>query len=306
MSNTENRNCIIVGAPVGTGAGQIGCQLGPDTLRIAGLAAMLRDLDYSVADKGNISPSDVAEMTHSFSAKNLSDAVAWTEALQAASYDAISSGGFPIFLGGDHSVAFGTIPSVARYAREQNRPLFVLWIDAHTDYHTLDTSKSGNIHGMPVAYITGDKSFHGYFPDLNPPVPVENICIMGIRSVDKAERKRLSNAGTTAHDMRKIDEDGIKRLLDPFLEQVRAENGLLHISLDVDGLDPEIAPAVGTTVPGGLTFREAHLMMEMVHDSGLASSLDLVELNPLLDDRGKTARLLIDLTASLLGRSVLG
>ncbi|MDX1738815.1 MAG: arginase family protein, partial [Alphaproteobacteria bacterium] len=185
-------------------------------------------------------------------------------------------------------------------------PLFVLWIDAHTDYHALDTSESGNVHGMPVAYITGDPSFDEYFPKLSCPVPYENICQIGLRSVDPVERERLREVGIDACDMRKVDQEGVIAILEPFLEKVRIANGMLHISLDVDGLDPEIAPAVGTTVPGGLTFREAHLMMEIVHDSGLATSLDLVELNPLLDERAKTAKLLIDLTASLLGRSVLG
>ena len=226
--------------------------------------------------------------------------------MQKASYQVAKEGGFPIFLGGDHSVAFGTIPAVAQAAKDQGRPLFVLWIDAHTDYHALDTSESGNVHGMPVAYITGDPSFDEYFPKLSCPVPYENICQIGLRSVDPVERERLREVGIDACDMRKVDQEGVIAILEPFLEKVRIANGMLHISLDVDGLDPEIAPAVGTTVPGGLTFREAHLMMEIVHDSGLATSLDLVELNPLLDERAKTAKLLIDLTASLLGRSVLG
>lgn len=300
------KKCTILGAPIGTGAGQVGCQLGPDTLRIAGIPEMLVKRGYAVDDRGNVAPNEIAEIKHSFSAKKMGQAIAWTEALQVAAYEAVSTSDFSIFLGGDHSVAFGTVPGVARYAKQQGRPLFVVWIDAHTDFHALDTSKSGNIHGMPVAYITGDSSFNGYFPALEAPLPVENLCILGIRSVDPAERRRLSEAGITAHDMRKIDEQGVTALLQPFLEKVKAENGILHVSLDVDGLDPEIAPAVGTTVPGGITFRESHLIMEMIHDSKLATSLDLVELNPLLDEKGKTARLLIDLTASLLGRSVLG
>lgn len=301
-----DKRCSILGAPIGTGAGHVGCQLAPDTLRIVGLPKMLADLGYDVSDLGNVSLNEIVDIPHPFSAKDLSEAVAWTKVMQDASYLAMKDSLFSIFLGGDHSVAFGTIPGVARYAHEQQRPLFVLWIDAHTDFHTLDSSQSGNIHGMPVSYLNGDKSFNGYFPTLDHPIPAENFCIMGIRSVDVQERNSLNEAGICAHDMRKIDEKGIAALLSPFLDQVRSENGLLHVSLDVDGLDPEIAPAVGTTVPGGLTFREAHLMMEMVHDSGLACSLDLVELNPLMDENACTAKLLIDLTASLLGRSVLG
>ncbi len=301
-----DRYCTILGAPIGTGAGYIGCQLGPDTLRVAGLPKMLAELGYKVEDHGNITLNDIVEVSHSFSAKNLATAVAWTKKLQDAAYRIVKKDGFSIFLGGDHSVAFGTIPAVAKYAKQQGRPLFVLWIDAHTDFHALDTSGSGNIHGMPVAYITGDRSFDGYFPVLAVKLDVANLCIMGLRSVDPLERKRLTAAGITAYDMRKIDEMGVQAILQPFLENIKAVNGILHISLDVDGLDPEIAPAVGTTVAGGLTFREAHLIMEMVHDSGLARSLDIVELNPLLDNQAKTSKLLIDLTASLLGRSVLG
>lgn len=300
------KRCTLLGAPIGTGNGQRGCQLGPDTLRIAGLPEMLADLGYQTRDLGNAAPNGVRERPHDFNAKNLAEAVAWTESLQDTAYRAACAGDFSIFLGGDHSMAFGTVPAMARYAQEQSRPLYVLWIDAHTDFHALDTSESGNIHGMPVAYIVGDRSFEGYFPPLPGRLPVENICILGIRSVDPAERRKLSEAGITAYDMRKVDEKGISSLLKPFLQTIRETNGLLHVSLDVDGLDPAIAPAVGTTVPGGLTAREAHLIMEMIHDEGLAVSLDLVEFNPLLDEAGRTAHLLIDLTASLLGRSVLG
>jgi arginase len=302
----NHKKCTMLGAPVGIGASQVGCQLGPDTLRVAGLTDMLTDLGYQVDDHGNLEISEIAEMHHSFNAKNLEFSVAWTRDIQDASYRAIAGGHFSIFLGGDHSISFGTISGMARYANEQGRPLFVLWIDAHTDFHSLGTSSSGNIHGMPLAYVNGDSSFEGFFPEMVQTVKSENICIMGIRSVDPAERQKISSAGITAHDMRKIDEIGVIKLLEEFLKKVNDANGLLHISLDADALDPDIAPAVGTIVPGGLTFREAHIMMEIIHDSNLATSLDLVELNPLLDQSGRTSRLLIDLTASLLGRSVLG
>jgi len=302
-----HKNCMLLGAPIGTGAGQKGCQLGPDTLRVAGLTAALEALGHRVRDLGDVQPDPLEDIPHGYRAKNLAKAVAWTQSLQAAAYQAFeSSAAFPIFLGGDHSVAFGTVPAVARYAQDQGRPLYVLWIDAHTDYHTLDTSESGNVHGMPVAYITGEHSFQPYFPTLPAPVPPENVCLVGIRSVDPAERRRLRDVGIKAHDMRHVDEHGIIAVLRPFLETIKHQNGLLHVSLDVDGLDPSIAPAVGTTVAGGLTYREAHLIMETVYDSGLACSLDLVELNPLLDDTAKTAKLLIELTASLLGKNVLG
>lgn len=192
-----------------------------------------------------------------------------------------------------------------RAVRLKGRKQFVLWLDAHTDFHTLETTTSGNLHGTPVAYYTGQKGFEGYFPTLAAPVDPKNVCMLGIRSVDPAEREAIKKTEVAVYDMRLIDEHGVAALLRRFLERVKAEDGLLHVSLDVDFLDPSIAPAVGTTVPGGATFREAHLIMEMLHDSGLVTSLDLVELNPFLDERGRTATVMVDLMASLLGRSVM-
>ncbi|MEN0100841.1 MAG: arginase, partial [Brucella pseudogrignonensis] len=190
-------------------------------------------------------------------------------------------------------------------AAEKGRKQFVLWLDAHTDFHTLETTGSGNLHGTPVAYYTGQKGFEGYFPALAAPIDPANVCMMGIRSVDPAERDAIQKTAVSVFDMRLIDEHGVAALLRRFLQRVKDENGLLHVSLDVDFLEPSIAPAVGTTVPGGATFREAHLIMEMLHDSDLVTSLDLVELNPFLDERGRTATVMVDLMASLLGRSVM-
>ena len=192
-----------------------------------------------------------------------------------------------------------------RYAVETGREQFVLWLDAHPDIHTLDTTTSGNLHGTPVAYFSGLKSFEGIYPKLQQRVDPANICMMGIRSVDSAEKLHLAHSQICVHDMRAIDEHGVAPPLRRFLERVANANGVLHVSLDVDFLEPDIAPAVGTTVPGGATFREAHLIMEILFDSGLVKSLDLVELNPFLDERGRTARLMVDLCASLLGRKVL-
>ena len=194
---------------------------------------------------------------------------------------------------------------VARHAAKINRPQFVLWLDAHPDLHTPDSTTSGNLHGVPVAYFTGFDGFQPYFPPVTAPVPLGNICMMGIRSVDPAENLRLAESDIDVNDMRAIDEFGVGNLLKDFLGRVEAANGVLHVSLDVDFLEPSIAPAVGTTVPGGATFREAHLIMEMLCDSKLVTSLDLVELNPFLDERGRTALLMVELTASLMGKKVL-
>jgi arginase len=211
----------------------------------------------------------------------------------------------PIFLGGDHSLSAGSIAGVSRRARERGEELFVLWLDAHPDFHTLDTTTSGNLHGVGMAYVTGRGGFDGWYPPLVAPVKPENVCMVGLRSVDPAEREALELGRITVHDMRAIDENGIGRLVGAFLDQVAARGGILHVSVDVDFLDPEIAPGVGTTVPGGASFREAHLVMEMLHDTGLVRSLDVVELNPFLDERGRTALLLVDLVASLMGRRIL-
>lgn len=208
-----------------------------------------------------------------------------------------------MFLGGDHAMSLGTVSGVASHAADVGRPLFVLWLDAHPDMHSPVTSSSGNLHGTPIAYVTGRPGFDGFAP-VTAPVPAGNICFIGLRSVDPPEASAIASAGMTAIDMRQIDERGIAQPLAEFLARVKAAGGMLHVSLDVDFLDPSIAPAVGTTVPGGATYREAHLVMEMLHDSGLVTSLDLVELNPFLDERGRTASLMVDLAASLFGRRV--
>lgn len=297
--------CVLIGAASQAGASQRGCLMGPDALRTAGLCETLAEMGIGVRDLGNLGavPAEVAPPRNP-AVRNFAEVVGWTRKLGDMARETAATGAFPIFLGGDHSISAGSVAGLAAHASGQGRPLSVLWLDAHSDLHSPDTSETGHLHGTPAGYFTGQPGFEG-FPALPAPVPPERVCFMGLRSVDAAEKVRLAAQGFVAHDMRAIDETGVVALLRPFLEQVRRENGWLHVSLDVDFLDPEIAPAVGTTVPGGATVREAHLIMEMVHESGLAGSLDLVELNPFLDERGRTARLLVDLAASLFGRSVL-
>ncbi|MEM5494334.1 arginase [Hoeflea sp. AS16] len=298
-----NHTCILVGAPVDSGQSNPGCVMGPASYRVAGLAATLAELGCTVDDRGDVAPRPPAAANCTNAAvHHLPETIAWTKALAEAAQDAMAAG-FPVFLGGDHSLSLGTVAGVANHAREQARPLFVLWLDAHSDFHTPMTTGSGNLHGTPMAYIAGLGDFEA-FPPFPDPVPTDRICLFGIRSVDPDEHKALREHGIAPVDMRELDERGFIAPLSAFLDRVRSANGLLHVSLDVDFLDPSIAPAVGTTVPGGATFREAHLVMEMLHESGLVSSLDLVELNPFLDDRGRTARLMVDLTASLMGRKV--
>ena len=300
-------NIHLLGAPIEEGAGRRGCIMGPAAYRTAGLAEELASLGHSVVDLGDAQREDVAaietEHTH---LKLLPEVAGWTRSLHRHAHELAKQDVLPIYMGGDHALALGTVTGHVAAAAEQGRPQFVLWLDAHSDFNTPASSPSGNIHGMPMAFACGVEGF----PDLlGKPLPAKldpkKLCMLGLRSVDGVERELLQASGATTYDMRAIDENGIAKLLRPFLDEVAQADGLLHVSLDVDFIEPAIAPAVGTTVPGGATFREAHLIMEMLHDSGLVSSLDLVELNPFLDDRGRTARLMVDLTASLFGRRVL-
>ena len=280
--------------------------MGPDAYRTAGIAQVIEELGHEVSDLGNVAPRSCRVQAHTNTAvHDLDQTVGWAQALEEAAFQAAMTTDLPIFLGGDHSLSIGTVPGVARYAKHRGRPLFVLWLDAHPDMHTLATTKSGNLHGTPVAYFSGQTGFEACYPTLNHAIEPSNICIMGIRSVDPAERDHLRACNITVHDMRALDEEGIVKPLTRFLDRVRSAGGALHVSFDVDFLEPTIAPAAGTTVPGGATFREAHLIMEMLCDSGLVTSLDMVELNPFLDEHGRTATLMVGLCASLLGRKAL-
>ncbi|WP_417667867.1 arginase [Roseibium sp.] len=301
-----DKDIILVGVPMDAGAGRRGCLMGPDAYRTAGLAEALSELGHSVRDLGNVKPEPVLlDGSADPRLKNLEEIAGWTRSLNSCARNLCQDPVFPIYMGGDHALAAGTVSGHRAAAEDIGRPLFVLWLDAHSDFNTLKTTESGNLHGTPLAFICGLPGFECYLGErLKHAVPPENVEILGVRSIDPDERELLVTHGVGVSDMRRIDEVGIPGLLHPFLERVRACNGLLHVSLDVDFLDPDIAPAVGTTVPGGATFREAHLVMEMLHDSGLVTSLDLVELNPFLDDRGRTARLMVDLTCSLFGKRV--
>ena len=300
------KHCSILGFKVESGAGRRGCMMGPDAMRTAGLAETIEDLGYTVEDLGNLAPpSDPPIIDGPSHLVLLSETVAWTKAIHDAAYDLARGDTFPIFVGGDHSMAAGTLTAVSRAAADKSRPLFVLWLDAHPDMNTLTTTVSGHLHGTPMAYAMGRESFEGIFPPVAAPIDPGNICMMGLRSIDPPEHDLIRDLGMNVWDMRRIDEEGVHGAVIDFLTRVEDAGGLLHVSFDVDFLDPEIAPAVGTTVPGGATFREAHLIMEILADSGLVTSLELTELNPFIDTRGKTAELMTDLAASLLGKRVL-
>ncbi|RWH41009.1 MAG: arginase [Mesorhizobium sp.] len=299
------RTCQILGVPTQSGTSQPGCVMGPAAFRTAGLVNVVKELGWDVVDLGDATPAPQARLSHPNPIlRNLEETIGWTRSVSKKAAEMARSCDIPVFLGGDHSMSAGTVSGVAERAAELGQPQFVLWLDAHSDLHTLSTTTSGNLHGTPVAYFTGQTGFE-IFPPPTAPVDPRHVCMMGIRSVDPAEKQRIADSGIATLDMRALDELGVVQPLREFLERVRQGNGRLHVSLDVDFLDPMIAPAVGTTVPGGATFREAHLIMEMLHDSGLVTSLDLAELNPFLDDRARTSRLMTDLAASLFGRRVL-
>lgn len=303
MSKTSD--ITLIGVPLEEGSGRGGCAMGPAALRIAGISPALTDLGYSVEDRGDLRPAPASDLEELPRAKKLPIVAAFTRALEQETYSAVASGSVPVLLGGDHSLSMGSVSGMARYAKEIDRPLFVLWLDAHSDFNAPETSPSGNIHGMPVAFFCGKAEFAPILDANRPMVDPRHVYQVGIRSVDDDERRAIRENAVNVFDMRAIDEEGIGAILKRILNDVRQANALLHVSLDVDFLDPDVAPGVGTTVPGGATFREAHLIMELLHDSGLVSSLDLVELNPFLDDRGRSARIMVDLAASLFGKHIL-
>jgi arginase len=267
----------------------------------------LRGLGHDVEDRGDLGPpSPLAHATApEGKAHRFAEVAAWARLLARETYAVARSGRTPIVLGGDHSLAMGSIGGVARFASGVGRELSVLWLDAHSDFNTPLTSPSGNMHGMSLAMLCQEPGLEGVFgSEPHGFVDPARLHLFGIRSIDSGERRLLQDRGVDVIDMRRLDEDGFAVSIRRIIDRVRARNGLLHVSLDVDFLDPAIAPGVGTAVPGGATYREAHLVMELLYESGLSPSLDLVELNPFLDERGRTARTAVELIGSLFGQQI--
>ena len=295
----------LVGAPTDIGAGMRGASMGPEALRVAGIASMLESQGLTVHDRGNLAGPGNPWLPSHDGYRHLDEVVAWNELVHAAVYGELQAARLPILLGGDHSLAIGSISAVARHCREQRRRLRVLWLDAHADFNTSVLTPSGNIHGMPVACLCGRGprallEIGGVVPAINP----DMIRQIGIRSVDQGEKRLVHEIGLEVFDMRYIDELGMRHTLEQALTGVDDATHL-HVSFDVDFLDPEIAPGVGTTVAGGPSYREAQLCMEMIADTGRLASLDIMELNPALDVRNRTAEVAVDLVASLFGKSTL-
>ncbi|MDG2537914.1 arginase [Dyella jiangningensis] len=300
-----NKAISLIGVPTDIGAGHRGASMGPEALRVANLGAKLSKRGLDVVDRGNLhGPLNPWQPPHN-GYRHLPEVLAWNQAVHEAIYAELKDGRLPIMLGGDHCLAIGSISAVARHCREQGKRLRVLWLDAHADFNTADVTPSGNIHGMPVACLCGQGpkelvEVGGHVPATTPDVFRQ----IGIRSVDEDEKRLVRESKVSIFDMRHIDEVGMKRTMEEALADVD-ENTHLHISFDVDFLDPTIAPGVGTTVRGGPNYREAQLCMEMIADTGRVGSLDIVELNPAFDKKNQTARLAVDLVESLFGKSTL-
>jgi arginase len=309
MSKTDQtRRIAVLGAPIDMGASQRGTLMGPAALRTAGLLTLLESLGLNVTDYGDLSVGGMADPSDPPPAKanNYREIQRWTRALSKRGYDIARSGAIPIFLGGDHSLSMGSVNAMARHWRDVGRELFVLWLDAHADYNTPATTVSANMHGMAAAFLCGEGGLDGLLGDEpRTAIAPERLELFGTRSIDRLEMDLLHERRIRVADMREIDEFGVGVLIRRVIDKVRDRNGVLHVSFDVDFLDPELAPGVGTTVPGGATYREAHLIMEMLHDSGLVGSVDIVELNPFLDERGRTARTAVELVGSLFGQNIM-
>jgi len=299
------RAASLIGAPTDVGAADRGASMGPEALRVAGIEAALTGRELEVTDLGNLSgPANPWEAPRE-GYRHLRQVVRWNELVHEAVYGELGRGRLPILLGGDHCLSIGSISAVARHCREQGRKLRVLWLDAHADFNTRELSPSGNVHGMPVACLCGfgprELTAIGGEQGAIKPAWVRQI---GIRSVDAGEKRFVHEQGLDVFDMRYVDEMGMRATMEQALAGVDAQTHL-HVSFDVDFLDPDIAPGVGTLVPGGPTYREAQLCMEMIADTRRLASLDVVELNPAFDVRNKTARLAVDLIESLFGKSTL-
>jgi arginase len=303
--NAPTRSVALIGAPTDVGASDRGCSMGPEAIRVAGLQAALVNRGLTVIDRGNLHGPSNPWQPPVDGYRHLAEVAEWNRRIHTAVYDELQQRHLPILLGGDHCLAIGSISAVARHCREAGKKLRVMWLDAHADFNTRELSPSGNLHGMPVACLCGFgpkalTHISGYAPAINPKWLRE----IGIRSVDQGEKRFVHEHELEVFDMRFIDEMGMRHAMELALADID-EQTHLHVSFDVDFLDPEIAPGVGTTVPGGPSYREAQLCMEMIADTGRFASLDVMELNPALDVRNKTAVLAVDLIESLFGKSTL-
>lgn len=303
----KKENITIIGFPIDLGAGRRGVDMGPSALRIANLKQRLESLGYTVTDDGDINVQ-IAEKQKikNPKLKYLDEILKTSKTLADKVYRTLENGDFPLCIGGDHSMAIGTITGIASYCNERKLTLGVIWIDAHSDMNTDITSPSGNIHGMPLAASLGLGhsdlvNFYGFTPKVKP----ENCVLIGIRSVDAEEKKNIKKLKIPVYTMSDIDKLGIHRIINRVLKQFREKVDHIHVSFDVDSVDPSVAPGVGTPVSGGLSYREAHLLMETIAECGCMSSLEVTEVNPILDQFNKSAEFAAELVASSMGQRIL-
>ncbi|HEY4011263.1 MAG TPA: arginase [Acidobacteriaceae bacterium] len=306
MSPIRTKEIEIIGVPLDLGQQRRGVDMGPSAIRAAGLQAKLEELGYHVTDRGNI-PVAVAETKHRGDerARFLNEIVHSAELTADCVQQALAHGAIPVVLGGDHSVAAGTVAGVATYFRSRQSAIGLIWLDAHSDINTPETSPSGNVHGMPVAALLGMEP--KALSDLlhwSPKVLPEHTVLIGVRDIDEQERENIRRAGVTVYTMRDIDELGLRTVMEQAIPIASQGTAGYHVSLDLDWVDPEDAPGVGTPVRGGATYREAHLAMEILADDGGMVSFELVEVNPILDERNRTADLAVQLLCSAFGKKI--
>lgn len=304
---SANRRVVVIGVPLDLGAGRRGVDMGPSAIRVAGLHQKLSELGLTWEDWGDVDVANPGERDgETGGMKYLPEIRGTCQALREHTRKAKVVGAVPVVLGGDHSLAMGSVGGVSQHYHSRGQKIGIIWIDAHTDMNIPDSSPSGNIHGMPLAHIIGAgedslRDLSGFRPMVDP----RNVAIIGARSVDRREKSLVRESGVTVYTMRDIDEKGISRVMREAIEIATDGTVGFQLSFDLDGCGPDIAPGVGTPVQGGLTYRESHLICELAADSGLMVAMDLVELNSTLDVVNKTARLAVELIGSALGATIL-
>ena len=307
MKKIQREIVSIIGFPMDLGAGRRGVDMGPSALRIAGLQSKLENLGYDVNDTGDVKIEIMErQKVQNLKLKFLNEILKTSVSLASKVEKVLDKGNFPLCLGGDHSMALGTIAGISAHCKKNKLRLGIIWIDAHTDMNTEETTPSGNIHGMPLAASLGIGNvklvnLYGINPKLKP----ENCALIGIRSVDTAEKMNIKKLKISVSTMADIDKVGIYRIMVKTLKHFKESVDHIHVSFDVDSVDPSLAPGVGTPIPGGLSYREAHLIMESIAECGCMSSLEVAEVNPILDHKNKTAIFTTDLIASSMGQRIL-
>jgi arginase len=297
----------LLGVPMDLGSGRRGVDMGPSAIRIAGVANRLTELGHKVVDEGDIVIKNMEELKVGDERARYLTEIARAAAILARKIGRIMGlGHFPLVLGGDHSIAVGTVSGISGYAQRQDQRVGLLWIDAHGDINTPETSPSGNIHGMPLAALLGFGA--GELTGVAGParkVDASNVALVAIRSLDAGEKQRLKETGVQVHTMSDIDRHGVHRVMQKALARVTDGTDYVHVSFDLDAVDPTVAPGVGTPVKGGLDYREAHLIMEVIADAGVMTSLEMVEVNPILDQGNASAAFAVELVQSAFGKKIL-